>query len=72
MILKLKSNKGITLISVIVYVIVLSVVIGAVSSIMKFFYGNKEDVTLSDNTVDEYTRFLAYMVEDANSRKYYN
>ena len=65
----MKSNRGITLISLIIYVIVLSVVIGTTSILIKFFYANTEDTVISSKTADKYSRFVAYITDDVNSRK---
>lgn len=65
----MKSNRGITLISLIIYVIVLSVVIGTTSMLIKFFYANTEDTVISSKTADRYSRFVAYITDDVNSRK---
>lgn len=63
------NNKGITLISLLVYIIVMTVVIGTVSSVMKYFYKNTNEVTLSSDTAEQYSRFVAYITDDTNSRK---
>ena len=67
----MKSNKGMTLLSVIIYIIVLTAVIGTVSVMMKYFYKNSDETVISANTADEYSRFLAYIADDINSRKNY-
>ena len=67
----MKSNKGITIISLIVYIIVLSFVIGTTSMLINFFYNNTEETIISKETSDQYTRFVAYLTEDVNSRKSY-
>ena len=64
----MKSNRGITIISLIVYIIVLSVVIGSTSMLIKYFYNNTEETVISKNTTDQYTRFMAYLTDDVNSR----
>lgn len=65
----MKSDKGMTVISLIVYIIVLAAVIGTVSMILKFFYRNMDETGASNNTKGQYSKFLAYIVEDVNSRK---
>ena len=64
----MKSNRGITIISLIVYIIVLSIVIGSTSMLIKYFYNNTEETVISKNTTDQYTRFMAYLTDDVNSR----
>ena len=65
----MKNNKGITIISLIVYIIVLSIVIGTTSILIKYFYHNTEETVISKKTVDQYSRFVAYITDDINSRK---
>ena len=65
----MKSNRGITLISLIIYVIVLSIVIGTTSMLIKYFYANTEDTVISSKTANQYSRFVAYITDDVNSRK---
>ena len=64
----MKSNKGMTIISLIVYVIVLSIVIGTTSILIKYFYNNTEETVISKNTSNQYSRFVAYITDDINSR----
>lgn len=64
----MKSNRGITIITLIVYVIVLTVVIGTASMLMKYFYRNTDETVLSKNTSSQYARFLTYITDDINSR----
>lgn len=65
----MKSNRGITLISLIIYIIVLSVVIGTISLLMGYFYKNESESIISSNTADKYSRFIAYLTDDTNSKK---
>lgn len=65
----MKSNKGITLISLIIYIIVLSVVIGTISLMMKYFYKNENETVILASTSEKYSRFIAYITDDINSGK---
>ena len=65
----MKSNKGITIISLIIYVIVLSVVIGTASIFIKYFYNNVDDTVVSKKNSSNYLRFIEYLTDDVNSRK---
>ena len=65
----MKKNKGITIISLIIYIIVLSVVIGTTSILIRYFYRNTEETVISKKTSDQYSRFVAYITDDINSRK---
>lgn len=63
----MKSNKGITLISLMIYIVVLAIVIGMVSLFTKYFYKNTEETVVSNNASIQYMNFLAYLVDDINS-----
>lgn len=65
----MKSNNGMTIISLIIYIIVLTIVIGTMSMIIKYFYKNMDETVISSNTSDQYSRFIAYISSDINSRK---
>ena len=65
----MKKNKGITIISLIIYIIVLSIVIGITSILIKYFYQNTEETIISKKTANQYSRFVAYITDDINSRK---
>ena len=63
----LKSDKGITLTSLVIYVIVLLIVIGLMSGFSEYFYKNANKITIKENYEEQYTRFLAYLIKDTNS-----
>ncbi len=62
----MKSQKGITLISLTVYVIVMAVVIGVVAIISTFFYSNMSDSTQDLNPITEYTKFNSFFTDEVN------
>jgi hypothetical protein len=63
----MKSNKGMTLISLMVYIIALAIVIGVISMFTKYFYKNKNETIVSNKTTEQYTMFLTYLTDDINS-----
>lgn len=65
----MKNNKGITMISLIIYIIVLSIVIGTTSILIRYFYNNTEETIISKKNADQYSRFVAYITDDFSSRK---
>ena len=68
----LKNNKGMTVISLLIYIIVLTVVIGSMSIVMRYFYKNADDTIISNDTAEQYSRFIAYITSDINSGKINN
>lgn len=67
----LKSDKGITLTSLVIYVIVLMIVIGLMSGFMGYFYKNTNKITIKENYEEQYTRFLSYLIRDTSSDQLY-
>ena len=65
----MKSNKGITIITLIIYVIDLTVVIGTASILMSYFYRYADETLISKDSTSQYSRFLAYITDDINSRQ---
>lgn len=65
----MKSNKGMSVTALIIYIIVFTVVVGTSSMLVRFFYRNSEDVLLTSNASSKYSRFLLYITNDINSRK---
>lgn len=65
----MKSNKGMSITALIIYIIVFSVVVGTSSMLIKFFYRNNEDFLLTSEASAKYSRFLLYITDDINSRK---
>lgn len=65
----LKSNRGITITSLIIYVIVLMVVIALLSGFSGYFYKNVNDITIEQNADEAYTRLLGFLTKDFNTDK---
>ena len=62
----MKSQKGITLISLTVYVLVMSIIVGVMATITTFFYKNTKDVLIDIDPITEYTAFSSYFSEEVN------
>ena len=63
----MKGKKGITLISLMIYIIVLSLLIGVSSTFIKYFYKNTNEITSSSSSNQKYIRIVEYLTEDVNS-----
>ena len=61
----MKSQKGVTLISLTIYVIVMAIVVGILSVITTFFYHNTKDFR-DINPMLEYTTFNSYFSDEVN------
>lgn len=68
----LKSNKGITLTSLVIYIIGLTVVIAIMTNFTGYFYKNVSDVTIKQSAEEQYSKFLSYITKDNNSEKLAN
>lgn len=62
----MKSQKGITLISLTIYVIVMAVVIGVLAILTTFFFKNMKEVGIDLDPITEYTTFNSYFSEEVN------
>ncbi len=61
----MKKEKGITLISLTIYVIVMAIVIGVMAIITTFFYKNMEN-EFDIDPIAEYTTFNSYFSDEVN------
>ena len=62
----MKSEKGITIISLIIYVIVLSIVIGMVAIISGAFMDSVDEADMHTDPIEQYTTFNSYFSEEVN------
>lgn len=62
----MKSEKGVTLISVTIYVIVMAIVVGIMAVISTFFYTNVNDINEVINPITEYTKLNTYLTDEVN------
>ena len=64
----MKGEKGITLISVVIYLIAMVIIIALIASLSGYFYKN---ININNETQDinlQYSRFNSYFTEDINKR----
>lgn len=62
----MKSQKGITLISLTVYIIVMIIVVAMVSVISAYFYKNTNSLSNNINPMTEYTKFNTFFSQETN------
>lgn len=63
----MKKDSGITLMSLMVYIIALSILVGLTATFSKNMYKNTDNTAVSVNGSQNYTRVISYLTEDANS-----
>ena len=64
----MKSESGITLTSLIVYVIAMLVVVGIVATLTGYFYNNLDNLSNRTDGSKEYTAFSSYFTNDINTK----
>ncbi len=62
----MKSQKGITLISLTIYIIVMIAVIGIIAVVTGTFMESLEDANFYNDPIAEYTAFNSYFSEEVN------
>jgi Tfp pilus assembly major pilin PilA len=60
----MKGNKGITLTSLIIYVVAMLIVVSLISVLTGYFYQNVEISSESDQAMKQYTQFNSYFSND--------
>ena len=63
-----KFNRGVTLISLTIYIIVFIITIGILNSITRYYMKNIDDVTISEKGEDQFNLFLTYINKDLNNK----
>lgn len=64
----MKKESGITLVSLVIYVIIMLIVIGIMSSIISNFYKNNDAVKGNVEEVTEFNKFNTYFLKEVKSK----
>lgn len=67
---KFKSNKGITLLTLTIYVITLLIVLGLLSTIRTFFYKNIDIIERSSKYASSFDKFNSNFVSDVKNNQH--
>lgn len=62
----MKSQKGITLISLTIYIITMTIAVAMVALISNYFYTNTRSLASSINPLTEYTKFSSFFTDEVN------
>lgn len=65
----MKSEKGITLMILIVYLVVMCIVIGMLGMVSELFFANTKYITENSKYISEYNKFAMYFIEDVKNNK---
>ena len=68
----MKSEKGITLISIMIYIVVMLIVVVIVGSINMFFYNNVIGLKESANLSSEHNKFNVAFLQDVKEKRCYS
>lgn len=62
----MKSQKGVTLISLTIYIIVMTIVVAVVAMISSYFYTNTFSLSNNMDLLTQYTKFNSFFSEEIN------
>lgn len=62
----MKSESGVTITSVLIYIIALTAVVIIIGRITTYFYGNMNSITQNTVADAEYTKFNSYFTDEIN------
>lgn len=65
----MKSEKGITLTSLVIYVVVATLLIGTIATFSSFFFSNIGLIKTQQNYAPEFNKFSMFFVEDVKNNK---
>lgn len=63
----IKNENGVTLTSLIIYIIAMVIVVGIVATITKYYYGDINNINKEVDVSKEYTKLISYLSEDVNN-----
>lgn len=64
----MKQNKGITIMSLIVYVIAMTIAIGIIATISTRFYANVNELNVQTQSVGTYTKLNSFITNEINTK----
>ena len=64
----MRTEKGVTLITVTIYIIVMLIMISIITVLTSYFYKNVDIQSISQNFNQQYTKFNSYFVKEVNKR----
>lgn len=64
----MKSERGVTLVSLIIYIMVMIIVIAIMSQIINRFYSNTQELNSDTESVLEFNKFNSYFLKEIKQR----
>ena len=67
----MKSSKGITITSLIIYIIGMLILVGTIANLTSFFYKNINVEEIQDDSSTQYTKFSSIFLKEINNENNY-
>ena len=64
----MKKDSGLTITSIIIYIVSMLIVIGIIATITSFFYTNVNNANDNSNNISEITKFHMYFLEETTKK----
>ena len=64
----MQTEKGVTLISVTIYIIVMLIIVAVISVLTSYFYTNIDINSANENLNQQYTKFNSYFIQEVNKK----
>ncbi len=64
----MQNEKGVTLISVTIYIIVMLIIVAVIAVLTSYFYRNVDINSVSEDLNQQYTKFNSYFTEEVNKK----
>lgn len=64
----MKTEKGVTLTSLIIYIVAMLITVATIATMTKYFYGNLDNLTDRNKVSKNYTSFNSYFTTDVNEQ----
>ena len=64
----MKKDSGLTITSIIIYIVAMLIVIGIIATITSFFYTNVNNANNTSNNISEITKFHMYFLEETTKQ----
>lgn len=68
----MKTERGVTLTILIIYIIIFSIVIGLLATLTSYIYGNLNYINDDSVDISEFNKFNAFFIEDVKSNSQVN
>lgn len=65
----MKSEKGVTLTSLVVYIAVLTIVLGTLTLISTFFFNNVNEIKNQEKHAPEFNKFAMFFIQDVKNNR---